>query len=83
MSNCVFIASDRPLPEVRASQDYALHINVDPGTISDGGADDNYSLLTFDEADLYCNKKYGVYLELPQFTDGRARKIMNEDQKSS
>lgn len=47
MSNCVFIASDRPLPEVRPSQDYPLHINLDAGTISDGGADDNYSLLAY------------------------------------
>lgn len=77
MSSCVFIAADRPLPEVRPSQDYPLHINVDTGTISDGGADDNYSLLTFDEVDLYCKKKYGVYLELPQYTDGRARQIMD------
>ena len=77
MSNCVFIASDRPLPEVRPSQDDPLHINLDTGTISDGGADDNYSLLTFDEADLYCKKKYGVYLGLSQFTEGRARKIMD------
>ncbi|OUN97355.1 hypothetical protein B5F98_06410 [Pseudoflavonifractor sp. An44] len=76
MSACVFIAADVPLPEVRPSQDYLLHINLDNGIISDGGTDDNYSLLPFDEVDLYCNKKYGVYLELPQFTDGRARKIM-------
>ncbi len=76
MSACIFIAADVPLPEVRPSQDYPLHINLDTGIISDGGADDNYSLLPFDEVDLYCKKKYGVYLELPQFTDGRARKIM-------
>lgn len=77
MSSCVFIAADRPLPEVKPSQDYPLHINLDTGTISDGGADDNYSLLTFDEVDLYCKKKYGVYLELPQYTDGRAKRIMD------
>lgn len=77
MSNCVFIASDRPLPEVRAPKDYPFHINLDNGTIFDGGADDNYNLLAFDEVDLYCKKKYGVYLELPQFTEGRARGIMD------
>lgn len=76
MSSCVFIAADVPLAEVRPPQDYPLHINLDTGIISDGGADDNYSLLPFDEVDLYCNKMYGVYLELPLFTDGRARKIM-------
>ena len=25
--------------------------------------------------DLYCEKKYGVYLELPQFANGRAEQI--------
>lgn len=77
MSNCVFIASDRPLPEVRAAKDDPLHINLDTGTISDGGANDNYNLLAFDEVDLYCKKQYGVYLELLQFTEGRARQIMD------
>ena len=76
MSNCVFIAADSLLPEVRPTKDYPLHINLDTGIISDGGADDNYSLLTFDEVDLYCRKKYGVYLELHQYTDGRARQII-------
>ena len=60
MSNCIFIASDKPLHEVKPSQDYPLHINLDTGTISDGGADDNYSFLPFDEVDLYCKKKYGA-----------------------
>lgn len=77
MSTCIFMAADSPLPEVRPSKEYPLHINVDTGTIFDGGADDNYSLLTFDEVDLYCKKKYGVYLELPQFTEGRVRQIMD------
>lgn len=77
MSTCIFMAADSPLPEVRPSKEYPLHINVDTGTIFDGGADDNYSLLTFNEVDLYCQKKYGVYLELPQFTEGRVRQIMD------
>ena len=77
MSTCIFMAADSPLPEVRPSKEYPLHINVDTGTIFDGGADDNYSLLTFDEVDLYCKKKYGVYLELPQVTEGRVRQIMD------
>ena len=76
MSTCIFIAADSPLPEVRPSKDHPFHINLDNGTIFDGGADDNYSLLTFDEVDLYCKKKYGVYLELPQYTDGRAKQII-------
>ncbi len=77
MSQCVFIAADCPLPEVRPSEDYPLHINVDTNTIYDGGADDNYFLLPFDDVDVYCEKKYGVYLELPQYTAGRARQIIN------
>lgn len=77
MSHCVFIAADTPLPEVTPSQEYPLEINLDTGTIFDGGADDNYFLLAFDEVDLYCEKEYGVYLELPQFTDGRAGRIID------
>lgn len=77
MSTCVFIAADCPLPEVRPSQEYPLHINLDTNTVYDGGADDNYSLLSFDDVDLYCGKKYGVYLELPQYTDGRAAQIID------
>ena len=76
MSQCIFIAADTPLPEVTPPQDYPLHIDLDAGTIFDGGADDNYFLLPFDEVDLYCEKKYGVYLELPQFTNGRAEQMI-------
>ena len=76
MSNCVFIASDHPLPDVTPSQESPLEINLDTGTIFDGGADDNYFLLSFDEVDIYCQKKYGVYLELPQWTPGRAGRII-------
>ena len=76
MSHCIFIAADTPLPEVTPSQDYPLHIDLDTGTIFDGGADDNYCLLPFDEVDLYCEKEYGVYLELLQFTNGRAEQII-------
>lgn len=75
MSHCVFIAADTPLPEVTPSQDDPLHIDLDTGTIFDGGADDNDCLLPFDEVDLYSEKKYGVYLELPQFANGRAEQI--------
>ena len=77
MSHCVFIAADTPLHEVTPSQEYPLEINLDTGTIFDGGANDNYFLLAFDEVDLYCEKEYGVYLELPQFTDGRAGRIID------
>lgn len=77
MSHCVFIAADCPLPEVMPEQDDPLQIDVDTGTIFDGGADDNYYLLHFDEVNLYCKKKYGVYLELPQWTEGRGGKILD------
>ena len=39
MSACKFIASDIPLVEFAPSQKYSLHIDVDSGTIDDGGAD--------------------------------------------
>lgn len=77
MSVCVFIAADCPLPEVRPAEDDPLHINLDTNTVYDGGADDNYSLLAFDDVDLYCGKKYGVYLAPPLYTDGRARRIID------
>ena len=47
MSACKFIASDIPLTEFVPSQDYPRYINIDNGTIYDGGADDNYFLTSF------------------------------------
>jgi len=41
MSVCKFIASDFPLIEFAPSRDYHIDINIDNGTIFDGGADDN------------------------------------------
>ena len=76
MSNCIFIAADIPFPEAAPSREYPLEINLDTGTFFDGGADDNVFLLPFDEVDLYCGKEYGVCLELPRFTAGRAGRIM-------
>ena len=64
MSACRFIASDFPLTEFSPSQDYPLHINLDDGTIYDGGADDNYFLNIFTDVEDYTNKKYGVCLEI-------------------
>ena len=47
MSACIFFASDAPLPEVFPPPEYDyLAINVDDGTIGDGGADDNFALRT-------------------------------------
>lgn len=45
--------------------------------IEDGGADDCYSLLPFPEVGIYCKKRYGVYLEWSQYTEERARRILD------
>ena len=75
MSACRIIAADVPLAEVEPSQNDPLEINIDKGTICDGGADDNYFLNTFANVQDYTKKKYGVSLEW-QYTDGRAKQII-------
>lgn len=75
MSACRFIASNMPLPEFAPPQDYPLHINIDDGTIYDGGADDYYFLHNFADIGAYTDKKYGVYLEW-NYTDGRVEQII-------
>ena len=75
MSVCKFIASDVPLIEFAPAQDYPLHIDVDNGTIYDGGADDNYFLNTFSDVADYTDKKYAVSIEW-NYTDGRAKQII-------
>lgn len=75
MSTCKFIASNMPLTEFKPSQEYPFHINLDTGTVYDGGADDNYFLFDFKDVDLYTDKEYGVYLEW-DYTDGRAKQII-------
>lgn len=81
MSICRFIASDMPLAEFRPSQEYPYHVNIDEGTIYDGGADDNYFLFFFKDVDLYTEREYGVYLEW-DYTDGRARQIIEYIKKA-
>ena len=76
MSVCRFIASDTHLPEFAPSQDYPLEINIDNGTIFDGGADDNYFLISFENIGDYTDKKFGVYLEW-NYTEGRAKQIID------
>lgn len=57
MSACIFFASDAPLPEVFPPPEYDyLAINVDDGTIDDGGADDNFALCTYPDSFLYTDK---------------------------
>ena len=81
MSVCKFIASDMPLAEFRPSQEYPYHVNIDEGTIYDGGADDNYFLFSFKDVDLYTDREYGVYLEW-DYTEGRARQIIEYIKKA-
>ncbi len=75
MSVCTFIASDYPLREAVPEQKYPIEINIDTGTIYDGGMDDNYFLFSFPDVSDYTNKKYGVYLEW-DYTNGRAERIL-------
>lgn len=75
MSACRIIASDMPLAEFEPSHDYSLEINLNKGTIYDGGADDNYYLNSFANVQDYTEKKYGVSLEW-HYTDGRAKQII-------
>ena len=75
MSICRFIASDIPLTEFAPSQDYPVKIDIDKGIVDDGGADDNYFLISFDSVKSYTDKDYGVYLEW-DYTDGRAKQIV-------
>lgn len=81
MSVCTFIASDYPLSEFVPSQEYPFHVNIDDGTIYDGGADDNYFLFSFKDVDLYTDKEYGVYLEW-EYTEGRAKQIIEYIKKT-
>ena len=75
MSICTFIAADIPLSEAAPPQEYPTEINIDKGTVYDGGADDNYYLISFADVELYTDKKFGVYLEW-NYTDGRAEQII-------
>lgn len=75
MSVCTLIASDLPLPEFAPSQDYPVKIDIDKGTVDDGGADDNYFLHAFANVADYTDKNYAVSLEW-NYTDGRAKQII-------
>jgi len=75
LSICRFIASDIPLTEFAPSQNYPVKIDIDKGIVDDGGADDNYFLISFDSVKNYTDKDYGVYLEW-DYTDGRAKQII-------
>lgn len=75
MSVCTFIASDAPLKEVSPSKDYPIEIDIDHGTVNDGGADDNFFLRHFPDVSCYTKKSYGVSLEW-HYAEGRAERII-------
>ena len=75
MSVCRLIAADIPLPEWAPSREYPLEINVDEGTIYDGGADDNFFLHSFSYTEDYTGRAHGVSLEW-NYTEGRAQQII-------
>lgn len=75
MSVCTFIASDFPLTEAAPIRDYPIKIDIDNGTIYDGGADDNYFLHFFADIQDYTDKGNGVCLEW-NYTEGRAKQII-------
>ena len=81
MSVCKFIAADIPLQEMAPSKEYPIHIDIDKGTIDDGGADDNFFLFAFSDVQDYTDKKHGVYLEW-NYTDGRAEQILKYIRKA-
>ncbi|MCD7919744.1 MAG: hypothetical protein LUG45_06645 [Clostridiales bacterium] len=75
MSVCTFLAADCPLAAWEPSKDYPLEINLDDGTIEDGGAEDNYFLQPFEGVQDYTDKQNAVSLEW-NYTEGRAKQII-------
>ena len=75
VSVCMFMASDVPLPEFAPACAYPLKLDIDTGTVYDGGADDNYYLSNFANVGDYTHKKYGVCLDW-RYTEGRAERII-------
>lgn len=82
MSYCTFLAADCFLPEVKPEKDYPLEINVDEGTIYDGGANDNYSFWKFDEVGDYTDKSSGVVLDWNYYTVKRGGQIIEYIKKA-
>ncbi|MBE6565394.1 MAG: hypothetical protein E7655_09015 [Ruminococcaceae bacterium] len=75
MSCCTFIASDAPLREAAPSQSYPLVLDLDMGSVEDGGADDNYFLTAFSDVGFYTDRRYAVSLEW-NATAGRAERLV-------
>jgi len=76
MSVCTFIAASCSLKEFTPSQEYPLEINIDKGTVYDGDADENFSLLTLQEYPECTSLKHVVALEWAYYTHGRAERII-------
>ncbi len=77
MSVCTLLAANDPLPKVIPEKEYPVYYNVDTNIIDDGGADDNYCLLPFEDVKSYSDKQYGVSLEWEYFTEGRGKRIID------
>ncbi len=82
MSVCIFIAADSPLTQHKPSDNFYLNIDIDKGTIDDGGADDGYFLHEFNDVDIYCNKEYGVEILMDQYTVEKGNQIIEYIRKT-
>lgn len=51
------MAADIPLQEVKPLKDYPIHIDIDKEIIDDGGADDNFFLLSFSDISPVIHKR--------------------------
>lgn len=76
MSVCTLIAADVPLAPVKPSVEYPVVIDLDRGTVDDGGADDAFLLAPFDDAEEYTGKAFAVSLDWNP-TPGRARRVID------
>ncbi len=76
MSAYTFIAADCPLTPLSPSKEYPPEINVDRGTIFDGDADDNFSLLPFYGYPDCTDLKHALALEWAYCTEGRAERLI-------
>ena len=79
MSSVMLIASDLPLREVPYPPNYKVNINVDNGTIDDGGGNDGFAILPVEYPenvpDIPSKKKYFAVLEW-HYTPGRAEEVI-------
>lgn len=67
---------DRDKPEVLLCADRRVNIDL-LGRVTDGGYDDDFCLLPFEEGeDVYTQKQYKVSLGWPRYTHGRAERII-------